>query len=231
MNSALLRSKLDACQYILRGWGRPSYAQAGEDRILHYLFATMGIERPTYLDIGANEPVRGSNTFFFYQRGSRGVLVEPEPVLFQKLKRTRPRDTVLNVGLGFSEEAAADFFVFPPAQSGWNTFSYEDAQARRVAGHPYQTVSMPLKRVNTILEETLSTAPDFISIDVEGLDMDILRSLDFDRFAPTALVVETLRFGESPMAVKQPEIISYVCSKGYEVYGDTYINTIFRKKN
>ncbi len=58
-----------------------TYSQFGEDLIVRYLFDSLGIARPTYLDIGANHPKFSGNTFGFYKRGSRGVLVEPNPRL------------------------------------------------------------------------------------------------------------------------------------------------------
>ena len=229
MNIALVRSKLNACWYILKGFGKPSFSQIGEDRILHFLFVSKGLNQPTYLDIGANQPVLGNNTYFFYHRGSKGVCVEPEPHLYRKLKKVRKRDMVLNVGIGLQEEASAPFYVFPEQYSGWNTFSLEEAAIRKEMGHAYKIIQMPLRNINKIIAEYLGAAPDLLSIDVEGLDFDILQSLDFSRYAPKVIVVETIRFGETAQAQKQQHIIDFVCTKGYSVYADTYVNTIFRK--
>src|SRR4051812_41063504 len=62
-----------------RGRARPSYAQQGEDLAVASIFGLLGVGRPTYLDVGAGDPVEGSNTYLFYERGCRGVLVEPNP--------------------------------------------------------------------------------------------------------------------------------------------------------
>jgi hypothetical protein len=70
------------------------YSQFGEDLILSHLFYQLDIKKPTYLDIGANEPRYISNTYFFYLKGSRGVLIEPNPFLYKKLKSMRPRHCV-----------------------------------------------------------------------------------------------------------------------------------------
>jgi len=69
-----------------------SYSQCGEDRILRHIFSVFGIEKPTYLDIGAHHPVALSNTYLFYQKGATGVLVEPNPARYRELVRARPRD-------------------------------------------------------------------------------------------------------------------------------------------
>ncbi|MEO6453455.1 MAG: FkbM family methyltransferase [Ginsengibacter sp.] len=230
MNVALVKSKLIACWYIMKGLGKPCFSQMGEDRILHFLFQSLGITNPTYLDIGANHPVNGSNSYFFYHRGSCGVCVEADPTLAAQIKRVRKRDICLNVGIGVTESTAADFYIFPNPYTGWNTFSKEEAEFRKTNWHPYEKIiKMPLQNINAILEKNFNATPDFISIDVEGLDFDILKSLDFNRHHPTALIVETLHYDEFNKPQKQQDLIDFVCSKGYSVYADTYVNTIFSR--
>ncbi|MBK5270222.1 MAG: FkbM family methyltransferase [Bacteroidia bacterium] len=216
----------------MKGLGKVSFSQAGEDRIIQFLFNTLGISRPSYLDIGANHPVLGSNSYLFYIIGSKGVCVEPEPNLFAAIKKIRKRDTCLNIGIGVSDEIASDFFIFPDPYSGWNTFSREEAQLRNLSGHPYKRIiQMPLKNINDILGSNFKVTPDFISIDVEGLDFQIIQSLDFEKYQPKVLLVETIRFGDSIKAEKQLPLIDFICSKGYFIYADTGINTIFCRKD
>lgn len=229
INFPRLYSKLIAAWHTLKGHGRASFSQVGEDRILDYYFSVSGVKKPTYLDIGANHPVIGSNSFYFYLRGSHGVCVEPDPDLYRKFKRRRTRDIVLNTGIGISEVREADFYIFPV--SGWNTFSKEEAAFRKANGQPFtKIIKVSLKNINDIISEYFTTAPDFVSIDVEGLDFEIVKSLDFERYAPGVMLLETIRFGNSAKEVKQQELIDYVIAKGYRVYADTYVNTIFVKK-
>src|ERR1043165_3396766 len=162
-------SKLVACYHIMRGQGKPSFSQFGEDRILQALFTSLGIERPTYIDIGANEPVLDNNTYLFYNRGARRICIEPEPVLFNRLRTTRRRDTCLNVGIGFAETESTSFYVFPPKYSGWNTFNKEEAELRKANGISYvKVIQVPLKNINSIMADILGGPPDLMSIDVEG---------------------------------------------------------------
>ncbi len=104
-----------------------SYSQFGEDLIVRYLFDMLGTKQPTYLDIGANHPRFISNTYYFYKRGARGVLVEPNPRLCKVLRSVRPRDVVLEVGIGLTAETQADFFVFGGFADGLSTFSRSEA--------------------------------------------------------------------------------------------------------
>src|SRR4051812_3390905 len=105
----------------------PSYSQAGEDMIVDYLFNSFKITNPTYLEIGTNQPVLSNNTYFFYRKGYKGVCVEPDPEMYQFIKKKRPRDIVLNIGIGLNETTAADFYLFPGLVNGWSTFSEQEA--------------------------------------------------------------------------------------------------------
>ena len=205
-----------------------SYAQAGEDRILEYLFfSELKIQSPTYLDIGANYPVAFNNTFFLYARGCSGVCVEPDPSLIPALRKQRSRDVVLNVGVGLNEMTEADFYVFTP--KGLNTFSKEEAEFRESFGtyKVQQVLKIPLRTINSIIAEHFTSAPNLLSIDVEGLDLAILQSLDFDKYKPDVICTETISYDEGRGAKKLTDIIDFVCSKGYVLYADTHINTIF----
>src|SRR3954453_21218777 len=82
-----------------RGQSRPSFSQQGEDLIVESICGFLKIENPTYLDIGAADPIVSSNTYLFYRKGCRGVLVEPNPAFCRELRRVRPKDTVLNIGI------------------------------------------------------------------------------------------------------------------------------------
>lgn len=205
-----------------------SYSQAGEDRVLSYLFYTMGVTNPSYLDIGANMPKVNSNTYLFYERGSTGVCVEADPSLFDNLSKIRSRDTCLNVGVTFDNRREADFYVF--SVSGLNTLSKEEAEYREKHGSykVERVIKIPLKTINEIIEENFGEAPpDLISLDVEGIDLEILKSLDFEKHRPLAICVETITYSENRTERKMTEISDFVTSKGYFVYGDTHINTIF----
>jgi hypothetical protein len=88
----------------------PSYAQTGEDVIIASLFEYLQVARPTYLDIGAFLPIFSNNTYLFYSKGSRGVLVEPNVALIPELRKRRPGDTVLDIGVGVTGDDSADYY-------------------------------------------------------------------------------------------------------------------------
>jgi FkbM family methyltransferase len=215
-----------------------SYSQFGEDLIIAHLLFIKGITKPSYLDIGANEPKQISNTYYFYTRGSRGVLVEPNPYLYRKLKRQRPHDIVLNKGVAFDERTEAEFYLFAGEGNGLSTFSEKEAMHWHEVGvkgakkYFYEKViTIPLIGVNKLLEDYFSSAgPDILSIDVEGFDLQILQSLDFNRYAPKIICVETLKYNSEGDGYKYNEIIDFLEKNNYLVFADTWVNTIFYKK-
>jgi FkbM family methyltransferase len=205
-----------------------SFSQSGEDLIIQFLFDwVLGIPSPTYLDIGAHHPTYLSNTYLFYRRGCRGVLVEPDPDLFRVIAAKRKRDVCLNEGIGVGEAREADFFVM--SASTLNTFVREEAERIAAAGRHRieKVIRIPLRPVNELIEQHFSGPPDFVSLDVEGLDHEILASLDFARFGPRVLCVETLTYSDDKTERKLTEIVELVKARGYRTYADTHINTIF----
>jgi len=207
-----------------------SYSQVGEDLIVNYLFNSLNIQKPTYLEIGTNEPVIGNNTYFFYKKGCNGVCIEPNIELYKAIKKKRPKDTLLNIGIGLSNVDSATFYLFPPLLNGWSTFSEQEARIREIeSGSKAKEVLVALKNINDIIEKYFTPWPNFISLDVEGMDLDILQSLDFQRFHPEVICVETISFSITNTEEKLQDIISFMHSKGYFTYADTHINTIFCK--
>ena len=230
MNFKRFLGKLSLAIDVIRQKARVSYAQAGEDLIIEYLLASLNIKDVTYLEIGTNEPVLCNNTYRFYRKGCRGVCIEPDPGMFKAIKDKRPRDTVLNVGIGISDQKEAPFYLFPGVLNSWSTFSAAEANIRKTeSGLQYDIIQVPLHTINSIIDTYFQICPNFISIDVEGLDLDILKSLDFNRFRPEVICVETISFSITNQEEKQQETINFMHSKGYITYADTHINTIFCK--
>ena len=210
--------------------GRLSYAQVGEDLVLwHIAYDMLGIQNPTYMDIGAHHPVLNNNTFLFYERGARGVLVEPNPALHGLLSSVRPQDKLLRAGIGPKKESAADFYIIGGSEDGQlNTFSREEAEqlVTRSRGHYRidRVIKVPLLNINDVMREQWNAAPNVLSVDTEGFDLPILRSLDFKRFRPDVIVAETLELGGRHL---ETEIPQFMAQQGYEVRGGSFVNTVF----
>lgn len=205
-----------------------SYSQSGEDLIINFASKAMRIEFPSYLDIGAHTPVALNNTYLFYKSGSKGVCIEADPDLFKVFKKKRRRDISLNCGIGHQDSGQSDFYLM--TNSTLNTFSKEEAKRCESYGTNFikSVIKVPIFGINSILEKYFAgNSPDIISIDVEGLDFAIISAIDFDRWRPKIFCIETLTYSETRKEEKNEAIISFLKSKDYIVYGDTYINTIF----
>lgn len=204
-----------------------SFAQQGEDLIINSIFKNhLMVEKPTFIDIGAYHPIYSNNTYLLYLEGSRGVLVEPNPEYTKLLKSVRQEDTVLNIGIGITDETEADYYTFGEF-SQLNTFSRETVD-RYIEQHGpdivKEVIKLPLVNINTVLEENFKEAPNLFSIDVEGLDLEILQTLDFNRFRPNMFCIETSISGTSKT---NQAIFDLMQSHDYIMRGNTYSNSIF----
>jgi len=205
-----------------------SYSQGGEDLVSLTLLQKIGIPSPSYLDIGAFLPILGNNTYLMSRNGGRGVLVEPNVACIKELRSKRPGDTVLNIGIGFTEkEETLDYYVLNHPQM--NTFDGDEAR-RRETDSQRQTfikeiVKMPLVPINKVIAEHLGgVAPDYLSGDVEGLELTILKTLDIDKYRPKVICADTLTDGGMKM---NSGTADFLTSKGYVIRGMTHANTIF----
>jgi FkbM family methyltransferase len=205
---------------------KKSYSQSGEDLIVRYIFDVLKMSTPRYLDLGAHHPTFLNNTQIFYENGSTGVNVEPDPDLFSHINKVRLSDTNLNIGIA-DKEGVLDFYVM--SATTLNTFSHNEAKnAESDKVKINKIIQVPVLPINNILNEHFIEKPlDFLSMDVEGLDLLILQTFDFKRFRPKVICVETVTFSQERKGEKITGIENLLVEQGYFVYADTNINTIF----
>lgn len=207
-------------------FGGRTYAQHGDDLIVACIFQSMGIACPSYLDIGAHHPENISNTALFHKRGSRGINVEPNPNLFTKFIEARNGDINLNVGVAGA--AGVLKFYMIDEFSGRNTFNREIAEAF-VRDNPQfsirSTLDIPVVTINQIVDEhAKGIFPDFLTLDVEGLDEQIIASADFSTSRPKVICVEIDNSGGNSSAGR---IRALLQNRGYECVIRAVSNLIF----
>lgn len=228
MNLSRIVTKFKKAVDSIQLRSKVSYSQSGEDLIADYFFESIGIKQPNYIDIGANQPIKGNNTYLFYLKGSKGICIEPDISLIPSLKKARVRDVILNMGVSVTVAAQADFYFFDGHYNAWNTFSKEDADKKsKESGIAYRQSKVQLETVGSIVDKHTFQNVNFISLDVEGLDLAILKSIDFNKIRPELLCVETIEFSLNNNLNKNQEIINYMLTQGYRVYADTNLNTLF----
>lgn len=210
--------------------GKTSYAQSGEDLIADFILTNLKINNPIYLDIGAHHPTYLSNTYLFYKKGSFGVCIEPDPELYAKIKKKRKNDLCINAGIGINSASEADFYIM--STRTLNTFSRTEAERYQSYGRQLidKVVKIPLMTINDILDHFIGKELNFVSLDVEGLDFEIIKAFDFDKQRPEVVCIETITYTEDNSEEKEYPIIEYMLENSYMVYADTYINTVFVDK-
>ena len=208
---------------------KKSYSQSGEDIIIKFIFDSLSIAKPSYIDIGAHDPFLISNTALFNELGSKGINIDPDDNLLEKFKAVRPEDINLNIGVG-PEKSKMELYIM--SEKALNTFSKKEAENCVKEGlEIIDTKSVNILTLNEIIiKYNNGNFPDFLSLDAEGFDFDILKSINFNHYYPKVICVETISFSKSGKGVKNQELIIFLESKGYFLYADTHINSIFVKK-
>ena len=192
-----------------------SYAQNFEDVILNRIFKDK--ESGFYIDIGAHHPVYDSVTKAFYDRGWRGINVEPLRDFFELLQRDRPEDVNLNLAVG-EQKTTLEFFELQG--SGFSTLdsniAIKLAAERQLALSCYE---VSVTTLSEICQKYGSIAIDFLKIDVEGWEEQVIAGNDWDTFRPTVIIIEAT-IPNSPVR-RETNIASFLQEKGYDlVYFD-----------
>lgn len=220
--SAKLYNKLNNVKFNL------SFSQCGEDSILHFLIKALKLDNIQYFDFGTNDPCNMNNTYLLYLNGYRGICVEPDPFFHKKISKYRPKDVLIKSGISTSNYTSADFYIMD--DSVLNTFSKEEAD-KMVNIHNrniIKTIQVSCISVNDIFEKYYNReVHNILSLDIEGLDFEILKSIDYERYKPCIICTETLEFSENLSGKKNYDIINFLIQKGYTLYADTHINSIF----
>lgn len=172
-----------------QAFGGTTYAQHGEDLMLCNVFRLMGVDRPSYLDLGAHHPYVISNTALLYERGSRGVNFEANPVLVEAFREARPEDVTVNVGVG-PERGTLPFYQFSEG-SGLNTFSEAVAQSMAPRRPVRRVLHLPVLTITEIVNEYCGGVyPELLTLDLEGFDLPVLATADFSKSHPLVVVAE-----------------------------------------
>src|SRR5260221_8127561 len=183
-----------------------SYSQNLEDYHLSLAFA--GQTTGTYIDIGAGHPVADNVSFWFYERGWRGIVVEPQAELAALYARLRPRDVALRALIG-RQSGETDFYQVDRLH-GFSTTVQSHAQKAQAFGAGYRTLRLPMITLAELCETHQFAAIDFLKIDVEGGEADVLAGNDWQRFRPKVIVAEAVApgSGEPAWAEWEPMLLA-----------------------
>ena len=186
-----------------------SYTQNLED--FHLSLAFAGQATGTYIDVGAGHPIADNVSFWFYERGWSGVVIEPQPDLADLYKPLRPRDRVVR-GLVGRETGEIDFYLVDRLH-GFSTTVQHHADKAKAFGVGYATLRMPVVTLAELCATHGLTTIDFLKVDVEGGEEDVLRGNDWTRYRPKVIVIEAVAPGSGEPAWQDWE--PFLLDQGY----------------
>jgi FkbM family methyltransferase len=201
-------------------------SQHGEDIWLWYFFKKK--KQGFFVEIGAYDGITFSNTYFFEAIGWKGIIVEPNPKIFNLCCKRRPNSVCINAAVTNGLENQTSLSLVD-GDNGVDALSFTHPSGRhldRVAKTKARIVdiTVPALKLSKILEK-VDELIDFISIDVEGAELDVLQSLDFDRHSPNVFIIEDNSFGHDTF------IEEFLLTKGYKSKCRLGANILFVKND
>ncbi|MFA6806016.1 MAG: FkbM family methyltransferase [Bacteroidales bacterium] len=208
------------------GFAKYSFSQEGEDMILSKLLE--GVEKGFFLDIGAHHPFRFSNTYSFYLKGWRGINIDAMPESMTLFNKYRNEDINLEIPIA-KQKRILPFYTYN--ESALNTFSENLANER---GEPKKVYQLEANPLSDILDKYLPSNIkniDFMSVDVEGLDLEVLESNNWDKYKPTIIAIESLVTANDIFSSLNSEVAIYLNSKNYSLCSKSDNTLFFRLKD
>jgi FkbM family methyltransferase len=207
-------------------WGFMSYSQEGEDMVLWFLCRYQ--REGFYVDVGAHHPVRLSNTCHFHCLGWRGINIDADPNAIEAFRRARPNDVNINVGVA-GEPGELKFFRYH--EPSFNTFEEELVKERAKTGFGGDIAEVSRVKVlplSQILHEHLEPRQqiDLMTVDVEGMDLEVLRSNDWEDFRPKFILVEC--YGVDLAGIQEDATVKFLNGLGYSGVAKTENTAILR---
>ncbi|QBN19863.1 FkbM family methyltransferase [Flavobacterium nackdongense] len=198
-----------------------SFSQGGGDDI--QLTKLIKAERPgVYVDIGCWHPVKASNTYYFYLRGWKGICIDPNPELKTLYDKFRPKDSFINCAIG-PKEKSLTYYQLNDNYSTMNTLNYDFIKLHNLENQIKCIVNVPIYNLKDILDKNILEGDrlDFFDIDVEGFDLEVLKSNDWVKYRPKVVLVETDLTIQNDI---NSEIVQYLETVDYKLVAKSIIN-------
>ena len=200
------------------------YSQNGEDLLLNRLLENK--KEGFFIDVGAHHPIRFSNTYLFYKKGWSGINIDAMSGSMIKFNKLRPKDINIEKGVGIKNDKIT-FYQFN--ESALNTLSKEEAFLKKKKGNKIiKSNFIKVDTLENILDKYMpkNTPIDFLNIDVEGKDEEVLISNNWEKYKPKFLLIEILREED---IFDNSSIKTFLKSKGYIPINKIFDTYIFKK--
>ena len=203
-----------------------SFSQKGEDMTIDWLCRSRS--KGVYVDIGAFHPTQHNNTYKFYLKGWTGINIEPHPLQFNKFIKDRPKDINLNIGIS-DHKGQMIFHMFSP--SALSTFSTTEANRYQRIGYTETSQNrIAVSTLKEIFDKYIKKNIDFMSIDVEGMELQVLKGNNWVKYKPKIICIETsdhTAIIEGKNSQKKRRIDDLLLSTGYHEFISNGLNTIY----
>jgi FkbM family methyltransferase len=214
---ALLRRKIlgvDVTTYF--------FSQGGEDAILIALFEyVLKIKEGFFVDVGAYHPTKGSNTFLLYRKGWKGINIEPNVAVTAEFNRIRKRD--INLQIGISRSATKQLYYVVDGNSTMNSFSLENIERLGLKEAIKERIEIETYPLGFILHKYVQDGEiDFLNIDTEGYEMEVLESNDWGKYVPKVIAIEQNNIF-SLTDVLESTVNNYLVQLGYVAFAKNLI--------
>lgn len=223
------KSPIDPLTIELKKHRLFAFSQEGEDLLINRILNNKS--EGFFIDIGAHHPIRFSNTYFFYRKGWRGINVDAMPGAMKAFEQFRPEDTNIEAAVSNKAEQLTYFRFNEPAL---NTFV--ESEALKKDGLQGYRIEERISIQTTTLAELISKylpegkEVDFLTIDVEGLDLAVLESNDWSRVKPKLIVVEDLT-KDLDLILKNSATKTYLESKGYRLFSKMFNTCMYLRED
>ena len=201
--------------------------QEGENIILERIFPKQ--LKGLYVDVGAHHPVRFSNTLNLYQKGWKGINIEPNVEAMKAFKKMRPRDINLNVAISNLKNSCNYYKFKEPAL---NTTDINIVKLREKQGYKcIKKIIVPTQTLKQVLSEFCKkiSVIDLLKIDVEGKELDVLKSNNWRKFIPKVIICELINVDLEK--ITKNSVYKFLKSKNYLLYCKLLQNGIFFHKS
>jgi FkbM family methyltransferase len=198
------------------------YSQTGEDIILKNLInKSNGI----YVDVGCHKPIEKSNTFLFYLNGWSGITIDAEESHIKEFKKIRPKDKSFNYAIS-NKNKEETFYKFK--QNAVSTLSKKNISEWKSKWDIETEIKVKTEKLEDILKiNNFPSFFDLLCIDVEGLEYEVLDSLNLNKYTPNFIIVEIHSL--NLMDIKENEIVNYLLNFNYKLIGYVTMNAYFQK--
>ena len=203
---------------------KKTYSMDNEDLFINNFFKNkIGL----YVDVGAYHPLELSNTYLLYKKKWKGINIDINSLSIDYFNFLRPND--ININLGVAKKNTIKTLYYQKNKSPLNTLN--SSHAKKIFSNKFKKKKIKTKTLTNILDKTKFKGKkiDFLNIDTEGNDLEVLKSLDFKKYKPKLICIELIdHFNPDKKEIKKHKIYKFLIEKKYKLVWSGHFSHIFR---